>query len=325
VPGGGGRSEWERRMAAQRREAERQAKEQARLAREREKAAKEAHLLAQQGAAEAKTAAVEQQIRDLDEVLASALPRHPVSFSGLMAPSAPPRFEPGALAAGNPPPDWADFAPVDPKGLARIFGGNSRHAREVAEAQVRFDVAVKAHAQAEAARQRALANAKAAYDLQVAADQKRVVDVRARQSAFISGDPEAVEWFVSRVLDASRYPRGFPRRYQVAYRPENRDIVVEFELPPQEVVPVMRGYRYVKARDAIDPLPRPQNETRQRYKRLMACVALRTLHEIFTATGLFQDCSARMRASTALLTTWSAAVAWIMALIAPARVVSPAD
>jgi hypothetical protein len=87
----------------------------------------------------------------------------------------------------------------------------------------------------------------------------------------------------------------------------------------------MRGYRYVKARDAIDPLPRPQNETRQRYKRLMACVALRTLHEIFTATGLFQDCSARMRASTALLTTWSAAVAWIMALIAPARVVSPAD
>lgn len=201
-----------------------------------------------------------------------------------MAPSAPPRFEPGALAAGNPPPDWADFAPVDPKGLARIFGGNSRHAREVAEAQVRFDVAVKAHAQAEAARQRALANAKAAYDLQVAADQKRVADVRARQSAFISGDPEAVEWFVSRVLDASRYPRGFPRRYQVAYRPENRDVVVEFELPPQEVVPVMRGYRYVKARDAIDPLPRPQNETRQRYKRLIACVALRTLHEIFTAT-----------------------------------------
>jgi restriction system protein len=87
-----------------------------------EKAAKEAHLLAQQGVAEAKSAAVEQQVRDLDEVLASALPRRPVSFSGLTAPSAPPRFEPGALAAGNPPPDWADFAPADPKGLARIFG-----------------------------------------------------------------------------------------------------------------------------------------------------------------------------------------------------------
>jgi restriction system protein len=93
------------------------------------------------------------------------------------------------------------------------------------------------------------------------ADQKRIAEVRARQSAFMAGDPEAVEWFVDRVLDASSYPRGFPRRYQVAYRPENRDVVVEFELPPQQVVPVIRGYRYVKARDAIDPLPRPNKSS----------------------------------------------------------------
>lgn len=272
-------------MTAQRREAERQEKEKARLAREREKARKEAHLAAQQRTAESKTAAAEQQDKELDEVLTSVLSQRPVSFASLMAPSAPPRFEPGTLAAGNPPPDWTGFVPPEPKGLARIFGGNARHAREVAEAQARFDTAVKAHAQAEADRQRALTDAKVAYDLQVGADQKRIAEVRARQVAFMAGDPEAVEWFVGRVLDASRYPRGFPRVYQIAYRPENRDIVVEFELPPQKVVPVVRGYRYVKTRDAIDPLPRPQNETRQRYKRLIACVALRTLHEIFTATS----------------------------------------
>jgi hypothetical protein len=108
--------------------------------------------------AETKSAAVEHQIRDLDEVLASALPRRPVSFSSLLAPSAPPRFEHGALAAGNPSPDWVDFAPADPKGLARIFGGKSRHDREVAAARVRFEVAVQAHAQAETAGKRALAN-----------------------------------------------------------------------------------------------------------------------------------------------------------------------
>lgn len=126
-------------MAAQRREAERQAKEQAKLAREREKARKEAHLAAQQHAAEAKTAAVEQQVKELDEVLASVLPLRPVSFARLMVPSAPSRFEPGTLAAGNPPPDWTDFVPPEPKGLARIFGGNARYAREVAEAKARFD------------------------------------------------------------------------------------------------------------------------------------------------------------------------------------------
>ena len=39
-----------------------------------------------------------------------------------------------------------------------------------------------------------------------------------------------------------------------------------------------------KTRDAIDPLPRPETEVKQRYKLLIARVALRTLHEIFSAT-----------------------------------------
>jgi restriction system protein len=151
-------------MAAQRREAERQAKEEARLARERDKASKEQHLAAQQRATDAKTTAVERQVKDLDEVLTGVLQLGPVSFASLMVPSVRSHFEPGALAFENPPPNWADFAPAEPKGLTRIFGGNARHARELTDAQARFDTAMKVHVQAEAERQRALAAAKAAYD-----------------------------------------------------------------------------------------------------------------------------------------------------------------
>lgn len=75
-----------------------------------------------------------------------------------------------------------------------------------------------------------------------------------------------------------------PHQHQVAYRPENRGVVVEFEFRSRQVIPSVRGYRYVKARDAIDPLPRPENEVKQRYARLIACIALRALHEIFAAT-----------------------------------------
>lgn len=104
------------------------------------------------------------------------------------------------------------------------------------------------------------------------------------KAAFSAGDAESVESFVRRVLDASRYPDGFPRQYQVAYRPENRDVIVEFEFPSRQAIPPVRGYRYIKARDSIDPLPRPENEIKQRYARLIACIALRALHEIFAAT-----------------------------------------
>ena len=96
---------------AQRREAERQAKERARLAKEREQAIREEHLAAQQRSADTKTAALEQQVKELDQVLTSALRLRPLSFANLMTPKAPPRFEPGTRALGKPPPNWDDFAP----------------------------------------------------------------------------------------------------------------------------------------------------------------------------------------------------------------------
>ena len=65
----GGRSEWERQQAALRRETERQAREQARLAKEQTKRQLEAHAAVQLRTAEVNTAAAEQRVRVLDEIL----------------------------------------------------------------------------------------------------------------------------------------------------------------------------------------------------------------------------------------------------------------
>jgi restriction system protein len=284
----GGRSEWERQQAALRREIERQQREEARRAKEQEKAQQQQHIEAQQHAAEVKTAAVEQQVKVLDEILTGILSLPPLTFDALKVTSVPPRFDPGPLDVAEPAPDWNDYAAPEPGALSRLFGGAAKHERQTAEAQARFETAMAVYREREANRGRALSEAKAGYERMVAdVRAKAAADnaaLEARRTAFAAGDPEAVEWFVSRVLDGSRYPNGFPRQYQVAYRPENRDVVVEFELPPQKVVPAVRGYRYVKARDAIDPLPRPAIEIKQRYARLIACVALRNLHEIFAST-----------------------------------------
>jgi restriction system protein len=193
------------------------------------------------------------------------------------------------LGTGAPEPEWADYAPIEPKGLGRLFGGAARHEREMTVAQGRFEAAQLQHRQDEDQRQLALASARTEHEREVADARAKAAahnaDVEARQAAVALGEPEAVEWFVGRVLDGSRYPKGFPCQHQVAYRPENRDLVVEFELPPREVIPKERGYRYVKTRDVIEPLPRPEAEIKQRYAQLIACMALRTLNEIFRATS----------------------------------------
>jgi restriction system protein len=284
-----GRSEWERQMAAQRREAERQVREQARLAKERQKAEQQRHAESQQRSAEAKTAATERQIKILDNVLTGILSIPALTFESLKVIPELQRFDPGPLGVAEPGPDWKGYAPAEPGGLSRLFGGAARYERQTAEARARFDAAVAEHHRREAQRRRALSAASAEHERTVTAARTKAAAqngaIEARRAASNAGEPDAVEWFVSRILDSSRYPDSFPRKYQVAYRPENRDIVVEFELPPQKVVPAVRAYRYVKARDSIDPLPRPANEVKQRYAQLIACVALRTLHEIFAATS----------------------------------------
>jgi restriction system protein len=51
------------------------------------------------------------------------------------------------------------------------------------------------------------------------------------------------------------------------YRPDPKEAVIEWELPPQSVIPLDRDYRYVATRDAIDALPRAEKEIKERYRR----------------------------------------------------------
>ena len=285
----GNLAEWERRLAAQHREDARLTRERTRREKEQEKVRQQEHLESQQRTADDQAAAVQEQIKNLDEVLSSVLPLPPMSFDRLMATPRTPAFDPGPLGAAEPDPDWRDFAPARPGGLRRFLGGGARYKRQAAQARARFEAAVAEHRQHEAQRQQALAVAKAKYHGKLTEERARAAARNAyiarRQSAFAAGDAESVAWFVRCVLKASRYPDGFPRGYQVAYDPEHRTVAVEFELPPQGVVPSVRTYRYVKARDVIEPVPRPGHEIRQRYERLISCIALRTLHEIFSATA----------------------------------------
>ncbi len=46
------------------------------------------------------------------------------------------------------------------------------------------------------------------------------------------------------------------------------------------MIPAERGYKYVANRDEIDTLARPEKEIKDRYARLIAQVAIRTIHEI---------------------------------------------
>ncbi|MFI6319794.1 restriction endonuclease [Nonomuraea sp. NPDC050556] len=284
----GGRSEWERRQAAQRREAERLARENERQAKAAEKARQQRHIDEQTRLADRKTSEAAAAVARLDSILAEVLSNRPLAIDDFLIRVQAQPFTAGALGNPEPPPNWSDYEPEPPRMFGRLLGGASRYERELNVARQRYEQASAGHSQRESRRLADLAAARAAHAVHVKAlnqaAQAKNQELEIARAALRVGDPCAVEWFVGQVLQASTYPGGFPRRVQVAYRPENRDVVIEMELPLSSVIPAVRGYKYVKARDAIDPLPRPQAEIKQRYAHLIARVVLRTLHEVFAAT-----------------------------------------
>jgi restriction system protein len=276
----------EQRLAAQRREDDRRAREKRQRDRDQERIDQQEHLASQQQEAEEKTADAQARMKALGEVLTSVLPLRPLTFERLLAAPRTPEFDPGPLPAAQPAPEWKDYAPAPAGGLSRFLGGG-RQGRQTAEARARFDAAVAEHQSQEAERRRALAVAKAAYDRRVTEERAKAAArnayVTSRQAAFTARDPEAVRWFAGCVLRASRYPDAFPRDYQVTYDPRDHCLAVDLELPARGVVPAVRAYRYVKTRDAVEPIPRAESEVSQAHERVVACVALRVLHELFGA------------------------------------------
>lgn len=276
-----------RAQAAARREAER-----ARAAYLRSQAADERErkrLYAESRAADVAAANddLEAVVAALQGLLAATLKINDrVSFSSLKKPAVVPQWQHAHLEQPEPPPVPDAFKPAPPAGLSKVFG-KGKYEQAFEEGRVRYERAVQEHLARE--QQRAAALAKARADWQAAADaanaeaHKQHAEIDAFEADYRSGVQDAVAAYCSMVLEASRYPEGFPQQCKIAYVPESRQVVVEYELPTVAVVPAVKAYKYVKTSDTVTESPRPQTQVRSLYASVVAQVAIRTVHELLEA------------------------------------------
>jgi restriction system protein len=200
-----------------------------------------------------------------------------------------PVFQPGRLAEAEQPPRLV--APEEPAGIKRFMpGAKEKHAEEVARAQQRYETELTAYNYREAARQQALNEIWSSYQQQVAGIHEKVAAQHAEidklKQDFAKGVPDAIVTYFMLVLEASNYPIDFPQQAKLAYVPESKQLVVEYELPPYDRVPTIGSYKYVKAKDEIAETPRPPTQRKALYASVVAQVTIRTLHELFEADRL---------------------------------------
>jgi restriction system protein len=197
-------------------------------------------------------------------------------------------FDPGPLADPTPPPDPAPYS-VPPLGaFARLMpGAQTRHAEAAAAGQTAYAAARTIWENLEQQRQKALSDAREAYETQLKAAHSEAVareaEVTSFQTGFESGDPSSVAQYFSLVLDRSPYPDTFPRQHRVAYVPDSKQLVIEFQFPPADIIPAAREYRFIRTRDDIEPVSRPLSQIRSLYADLIGQLTLRTISEIFRA------------------------------------------
>ena len=283
--------EAERARAVRERDAARRARDaqrsQAARARERVADQKErARLYALSRAEEVAgdTAELEAEVAALEGVLASTLDVDDyLDLETLKQPLVLPQFEP-RVAAVRPAPRLEVFLPDAPSGLGRAFGGGARHQERVQQAHAAFERAAAAHQVQLQAHGRDIEAARRRHDAEVARltveHREQVEQVTQLQRGLAAGLPEALVGYLDLVLEAAAYPDGFPHAWRLAYTPETRQLVVEYELPAREVVPAAKAYRYVKSSDTVTAVARSQAQVRALYSSVVAQTALRVVHEV---------------------------------------------
>jgi restriction system protein len=218
-----------------------------------------------------------------------------ISFSSLKKRAAIPPWRHAELERPEPAPVPDTFKPAVPTGLSKVFG-KGKYLQAFEEGRVRYERAVQEHQTRE--RQRAAALAKTRAKWQAAVDaanaeaQKQHAEVDRFEADYRRGMQDAVAAYCSMVLEASQYPKGFPQEFKLAFVPESRQVVVEYELPTVAVVPAVKAYKYVKGSDTVNesPRPQPQPQIKALYDSIVAQVAIRTVHELLEAdTGKHID------------------------------------
>jgi restriction system protein len=103
----------------------------------------------------------------------------------------------------------------------------------------------------------------------------------ALEQAFNIDGPAALATLVEQTLADSPYPVGFPRKAGALFAPESRELLINYDLPRQEVVPDVADYKVVRGRDELQPVKRKDTEIKKLYADVIARTALRTLAEVF--------------------------------------------
>jgi len=275
--------------------------EEARTTREIEKAQKQAHLEDRKDVTAQLNAELKDTLESLSDVLLETLTVDDnISFEVLYPKHTPPKFQAPApqKVPGSVPPERSSFVSAHlekPAFVENMLGiGRDRRIKDLAQAEARYWGAMKQHEQAletanqvEIENKRRLEQAKAQHQQTVeeyeAQYQAAREEIDRFHSAYRSSELESIETYCIMVLERSSYSDRFPQTFKVVYVPQSKEVVVEYELPAFDAVPAEKEFKYNQSKDEIQATSAKPKDRAGLYRKVVASVAIRTIHELYEA------------------------------------------
>lgn len=117
--------------------------------------------------------------------------------------------------------------------------------------------------------------------LQEQADFNARIDLM--KESYLSQNVDSIIEYCDMVLNNSEYPESFPKSFESEYNPDNKILVVEYELPSVECFPRVKEVKYIAARKELRESYIPESQTNKMFDEAMYKITLRTIHELFEA------------------------------------------
>lgn len=267
----------ERAERARIREAERQQRISEQKVRRVDKLEQISYAASREAQTQSENLILSQQFKALETILSSRIDQDPrIDFKSLFKAVGEADLDKKLDLRLPKKPLLENYLPSRPNVFVRLLPGIMRgYRRRLAEANRSFVAAQQSYGQI--AQKRAEAFRSIQKEVQ---DHNNTVIEFAR--SYTSGAPEAVTAYFELVLSQSPYPDVFPPERRVAYVPELKQLLVEFELPTfADAVPLAEKFRYVKKTDEIVEVKRSEKIRHAMYSAAIAQVVLRCLFDIF--------------------------------------------
>ncbi|WP_024822023.1 restriction endonuclease [Aminobacterium mobile] len=92
---------------------------------------------------------------------------------------------------------------------------------------------------------------------------------------------DGVEFQAKLVLEDSSYPESFPKNFDIEYTPDNKVLVIDYQLPSPEDLPRLKEVKYIASRDEYQEKFITDSASKKLYDDAIYQVCLRTIYELF--------------------------------------------